>query len=78
MLGSGSSSRHEFGSGSRIHRGERVLVQMMLDESALGRGALRLESIARATGRHIDHVAFAPMQSLRWAHRLSQNRPHAG
>jgi len=48
MVGSASSSSREFEIGSRIHPSECVLVEMMLEETALGCGALRLESAARA------------------------------
>ena len=44
---------------------------MALDETALGCGALRLESAARAIRRHIGHVALAPVQLL--AHERATN-----
>src|SRR5271157_3255702 len=78
MLGSASSSRHEFGSGSCIHPGKCVLVQMALDESALGSGALRLESAARAIGRYIGHIALAPVQLLANQHAASRTAVAVG
>src|SRR6185437_16358282 len=72
MLGGATPSRHKFGSGSGIHAGEHLLIQMAFEETALRRSALRLESAAGAIGRHVSHVALTPVQLL--AHKRPASR----
>src|SRR5579871_6187714 len=62
MLGGASSHCHEGGVGPRIHPVESVLIQMTLDESSWGRGAVRLEGAARAVERRVGDIALLPVE----------------